>query len=178
MCGEMRRMDNKWTGTASQAAKVSPSPHPTGRDFAGMIFSRLEPLNQNALVPGRSDVERLSVVGKNSTLDRANLSASEDGRTSNVWFMGRSVFEIAIGTINCLTSIAQASSPASSPGVPPGLCLGGGTPPQLAAGTATLHDSYAVSIVVSSPPAHLRFRIKPCHRRRSFVQCVVLGLAG
>ena len=32
-------------------------------------------------------------------------------------------------------NIAQASSPAGSPGVPPGVFTGGGTPPQLAAGT-------------------------------------------
>src|SRR5437667_12150525 len=34
--------------------------------------------------------------------------------------------------------VAQASSPASSAGVPPGVHPGGETPPELAAGTATL----------------------------------------
>ena len=39
--------------------------------------------------------------------------------------------------------VAQASSPASLPGVPPGLGAGGETPPQLAAGTAALRGCAA-----------------------------------
>src|SRR5436189_2847570 len=47
-----------------------------------------------------------------------------------------------IGTMNCAADVAQASSPASSAGVPPGVRAGGETPPQLAAGTAALRGSW------------------------------------
>ncbi len=45
--------------------------------------ARLAPANWSAPVPGRSDVERLSVVGKTSTIERANIAAPGDGRTPN-----------------------------------------------------------------------------------------------
>ena len=43
--------------------------------------------------------------------------------------------------MNCPADLAQASSPASAPGVPPGVRAGGETLPQLAAGTAALRGS-------------------------------------
>src|SRR6185503_16488175 len=51
-------------------------------------------------------------------------------------------FSHAFGTMNCPADVAQASSPASAPGVPPGVRAGGETPPQLAAGTAALRGSW------------------------------------
>ena len=44
--------------------------------------------------------------------------------------------------MNSAASVAQASPPASSPGVPPGVRAGSETLPQLAAGTAALHGSW------------------------------------
>src|SRR5438445_6821338 len=44
--------------------------------------------------------------------------------------------------MNCPADVAQASSPANAPGVPPGVRAGGETPPQLAAGTAALRGSW------------------------------------
>jgi len=48
--------------------------------------------------------------------------------------------------MNCPADVAQASSPASAPGVPPGVRAGGETPPQLAAGTAALRGSWKVAV--------------------------------
>src|SRR5439155_7353882 len=46
--------------------------------------------------------------------------------------------------MDCPADVAQASSTASAPGVPPGVRAGGETPPQLAAGTAALRVSWKV----------------------------------
>ena len=51
-------------------------------------------------------------------------------------------FFACIGTMNCPADVAQASSPASAPGVSPSVRAGGETPPQLAAGTAALRGSW------------------------------------
>src|SRR5437870_111838 len=48
-------------------------------------------------------------------------------------------FFACIGTMNCPADVAQASSPASAPGVPPGVRAGGETPPQLAAVGGSVH---------------------------------------
>ena len=54
-------------------------------------------------------------------------------------------FFACIGTMNCPADVAQASSPASAPGVPPGVRAGGETPLQLAAGTAAIRGSWKAS---------------------------------
>ena len=51
--------------------------------ISNLASARLAPLNWSAPVTGRSDVERLSVVGKTSTIERANIAAPGDGRTPN-----------------------------------------------------------------------------------------------
>jgi len=48
--------------------------------------------------------------------------------------------------MNLTADVAQASSPASLPGVSPGARAGGETPPQLAAGTAALRGSWRTRI--------------------------------
>jgi hypothetical protein len=48
-------------------------------------------LNRSAPVLGRSDGERLSVVGKTSAIERADIAAPGDGRTPNGRLMSAGV---------------------------------------------------------------------------------------
>ena len=121
-------------------------------------FSRARVLTSQIFCNVRSarlnneNVEQIGPCHKQGAADVSSAELFSDFSAGKIpaapcasWKASFRFFE-CIGTMNCPAAVAQASSPASLPGVSPGVRAGGETPPQLAAGTAALRGSWRTRI--------------------------------